>query len=232
MARLPRFVLPGQPQHVIQRGNNRQNIFAAEEDYQFYLEKLTDAAERSGCDIHAYVLMTNHVHLLVTPYCSFGVSKMMQSLGRNYVQYFNHQYKRSGTLWEGRFKSCLVESEEYLLECYRYIELNPVRAAMVNSPADYKWSSYMCNALGKYSNLSTAHDVYLVLGKDDIQRQQAYRDLFEERVDKELVDTLRIPTQKGMVIGSDRFKEELELLNGRKVDNLKMGRPLKAKKRL
>jgi len=127
MARQPRFVLPGQPQHVIRRGNNRQNIFCAEGDYLFYLEKLVDAAERHQCDIHAYVLMTNHVHLLVTPQIETGISKMMQSLVRYYVQYFNYHNKRTGTLWEGQYKASLIDSEKYLLTCMRYIELNPVR---------------------------------------------------------------------------------------------------------
>ena len=138
MARLPRFVLPGHPQHVIQRGNNRQIIFCAESDYQFYLEKLLDAANEHACDIHAYVLMTNHVHLLVTPHEENSISKMMQSLGRYYVQYFNYMYKRTGTLWEGRYKASLIDSDRYLFSCMRYIELNPVRAkGMVEHPSEY-----------------------------------------------------------------------------------------------
>ncbi len=127
MARLPRFVIPGQPQHVIQRGNDRQAIFRNEQDYRFYLEKLREAAEKHQCDIHAYVLMTNHVHLLITPHTETGIGKTMQSIGRYYVQYFNHCYKRTGTLWEGRYKAALIDSEVYLLTCMRYIELNPVR---------------------------------------------------------------------------------------------------------
>ncbi len=140
MARLPRFVIPGQPQHVIQRGNNRQAIFRAEADYQFFLEKLSEAADKHQCDIHAYILMTNHVHLLVTPQTENGIGKMMQMLGRYYVHYFNNRYKRTGTLWEGRYKATLIDSEQYLLTCMRYIELNPVRAQnMAEHPADYPW---------------------------------------------------------------------------------------------
>ena len=136
MARLPRFILPGQPQHIIQRGNNRQDIFCSEDDYLYYLEKLIEAASKHQCDIHAYVLMTNHVHLLVTPHTEEGIGKMMQVLGRYYVQYFNHRYKRTGTLWEGRYKATLIDTEQYLLTCMRYIELNPVRAKeMVNHPS-------------------------------------------------------------------------------------------------
>ena len=141
MARHPRFVLPGHPQHVIQRGNNRNVIFAEDADYCIYMEKLGEACERFGCRIHAYVLMTNHVHLLITPETEQGISKAMQSLGRQYVQYFNYRYQRTGTLWEGRYKASLLDTTQYLLTCYRYIELNPVRACMVEQPAEYRWSS-------------------------------------------------------------------------------------------
>ena len=141
MARQPRFILPGQPQHVIQRGNNRQPIFATTRDYEFYLEKLLKASKEHECQIHAYVLMTNHVHLLVTPTKIDGLSKMMQMLGRYYVQYFNYNYQRTGTLWEGRYKACLISSEQYLLTCMRYIELNPLRAQMVEEPGQYRWTS-------------------------------------------------------------------------------------------
>ena len=137
MARLPRFVLPGQPQHVIQRGNNKAPIFKQKQDYLFYLEKLAEACGRFGCEIHAYILMTNHVHLLMTPDSENSISKTMQSLGRYYVQYFNYRYERTGTLWEGRYKASLLHSEQYLLTYYRYIELNPVRAGMVDHPSDY-----------------------------------------------------------------------------------------------
>lgn len=149
MARQPRYVLPGQPQHVIQRGNNRDVIFVAEADYRFYLDKLKDACDRMGCEVHAYVLMTNHVHLLMTPYEENSLGRVMQSLGRRYVQYFNYRYRRTGTLWEGRYRATLIDAESYLLTCYRYIELNPVRAGMVSHPGDYPWSSYRSNALGQ-----------------------------------------------------------------------------------
>ncbi|MGC2047550.1 MAG: transposase, partial [Gallionella sp.] len=149
MARLPRFVLPGQPQHVIVRGNNRSEIFCADADYRFYLEKLQLACDKHGCDLHAYVLMTNHVHLLITPHEEQSLSKALQMLGRYYVQYYNHCYQRTGTLWEGRYKATLIDSEAYLLTCMRYIELNPVRAGMVAHPSEYPWSSYHHNALGQ-----------------------------------------------------------------------------------
>nr|WP_305908179.1 transposase [Methylomarinum sp. Ch1-1]MDP4520991.1 transposase [Methylomarinum sp. Ch1-1] len=172
MSRLPRFVLPGQPQHVIQRGNNRHIIFVVEEDYQYYLSKLTEACEKHHCDIHAYVLMTNHVHLLITPYVGNGISKVMQSVGRYYVQYFNRRYQRTGTLWEGRYKATLLNSDQYFLVCSRYIELNPVRAGMVKSPEDYRWSSYRGNALNDDDPLLTNHCLYRSLGgmtKSDVE---------------------------------------------------------------
>lgn len=137
MARHPRFVLPGHPQHVIQRGNNRSVIFADDADYTFYLDRLREVCERFKCRIHAYVLMTNHVHLLITPETGIGIGKVMQSLGRQYVQYFNYRYRRTGTLWEGRYKASLLNTDQYLLACYQYVELNPVRAGMVEQPAKY-----------------------------------------------------------------------------------------------
>ncbi|GAA5525253.1 hypothetical protein Maes01_01818 [Microbulbifer aestuariivivens] len=149
MARLPRIAPVGVPQHVIQRGNNRQVCFGCEDDFIAYAGWLRDYAEEYAVEVHAWVFMTNHVHLLVTPLEERAVSKMMQALGRMYVRYFNGAYQRSGTLWEGRYRSCLVQSEDYLLHCYRYIELNPVRAGMVKDPGKYCWSSYGANALGR-----------------------------------------------------------------------------------
>ncbi len=140
MPRKPRFTLPGVPQHIIQRGHNREPCFFSEQDYVRYKQDLKSACDKFHCHIHAYVLMTNHVHLLITPLTEFGISEVMQSLGRRYVRYINHEYKRSGTLWEGRFKASLIDSEAYLLTCMRYIELNPVRANMVKHTGEYRWS--------------------------------------------------------------------------------------------
>ncbi len=142
MPRRPRIQLADHPQHIVQRGHNRAACFFAEEDYRFYLHWLKLGAEKYGCAIHAWVLMTNHVHLLLTPDAPNGISQLMQSLGRRYAQYVNRFYKRSGSVWEGRFKSSLIQAEEYLLTCYRYIELNPVRADMVRDPGEYAWSSF------------------------------------------------------------------------------------------
>jgi putative transposase len=211
MPRLPRFVLPGQPQHVIQRGNDRQAIFRADSDYHFYLEKLAEAAIKYQCDIHAYVLMTNHVHLLVTPQQESSIAKMMQTLGRYYVQYFNTRYHRTGTLWEGRYKATLIDTEEYLLTCMRYIELNPVRAKMlVDDPSKYPWSSYCYNALGQQNHLLTPHLEYKRLGASDTDRQTSYRQLFNVQIPEMTLAAIRKATNKAWVLGSDRFKERMK----------------------
>lgn len=210
MARLPRFVIPGQPQHVIVRGNNRAEIFCAEEDYQFYLEKLKLACDKHRCQLHAYVLMTNHVHMLITPQEDDALSKVMQMLGRYYVQYFNYTYKRTGTLWEGRYKATLIDSEVYLLTCMRYIELNPVRANMVAQPSDYPWSSYPCNALGQANAMVTPHLEYSRLGATDPLRQAAYRQLFQHQLDERNLTEIRVATNKAWVLGGDRFKARIQ----------------------
>jgi len=229
MSRQPRFVLPGQPQHVIQRGNNRDVIFVADEDYRFYLEKLEAACLRFGCELHAYVLMTNHVHLLMTPLAAQSIAKVMQSLGRYYVQYFNYQYKRTGTLWEGRYKSTLLDSEMYLLTCYRYIEMNPVRAEMVDHPSDYPWSSYACNAVGKANPMLSPHDLYLQLGDNDAARQSHYRALFDVQLEAHELDKIRNATNKSWVLGSDRFKERIEALTARQAQPKLRGGDRKSK---
>lgn len=226
MPRLPRISPSGIPAHIIQRGNNRQVCFVADEDHWAYIEWLKEYSAKYRVDIHAWVMMTNHVHLLCTPHNEAGVSKMMQSLGRRYVQYFNREYRRSGTLWEGRFKSCLVQSDKYLLKLYRYIELNPVRADMVKDPGDYRWSSYQINGLGKESKLCTPHHEYLSLGKTSAERQASYRQLFIHEVEGELLKEIRENTNKGMAVGSERFKEEIEALTGRRLHSKKRGRPV------
>jgi len=210
MARLPRFVIPGQPQHVIVRGNNRTDIFCADADYPFYLEKLNQACDKHSCQLHAYVLMTNHVHLLITPHEEDGISKVMQMLGRYYVQYFNYTYKRTGTLWEGRYKATLIDSEAYLLTCMHYIELNPVRAGMVSHPSEYPWSSYHCNATGHPIEMVTPHIEYLRMDKNDELRQAAYRQLFKHRVPDSSLEEIREATNKAWVLGSDRFKIRIQ----------------------
>jgi len=209
MPRLPRFVLVGQPQHIIVRGNNREPIFCADGDYRFYLEKLKLACEKHQCDLHAYVLMTNHVHLLITPHKSDGISKAMQMIGRYYVQYFNYTYKRTGTLWEGRYKATLIDSEQYALTCYRYIELNPVRAGMVDHPLDYPWSSYRANALNEDIDLITYHPLYKSLGRTASERCKAYRALFKAHIPEHTLKEIRAATNKSWVLGSDYFIDKI-----------------------
>ena len=201
MARLPRLYLPDVPQHIIQRGINRQACFISDKDFATYAYRLDQSARRYQVAVHAWVFMTNHVHLLVTPQSEQGVSRMMQATGRHYVRYFNHTYGRTGTLWEGRFKSCLVDVEDYLLACQRYIELNPVRAGMVAVPEDYSWSSYKANGFGKRMRLWTPHRVYLDLGATIRERATAYRELFAGHIDERLVGQIRKATNRGMVLG-------------------------------
>lgn len=217
MARQPRFALPGYTQHVIQRGNNRDIMFVDEEDFQFYRDRLAHCCERFGCAIHAYVFMTNHVHLLMTPQTPKAISQVMQSLGRVYVQHFNYRYRRTGTLWEGRFKASVIDSDRYLLICHRYIELNPVRAGMVASPADYRWSSYACNALGTDDILITPHRLYQDLGRTADARCAVYRDLFAEALSAETLKSIREAANKAWALGNDRFRERVEALSERQV---------------
>lgn len=216
MARLPRLHLPGCAQHVIQRGNNREACFYSEADYKAYLTFLKDAAIKQQVAIHAFVLMTNHVHLLLTPGDEWGASRMMQALGRKYVQYFNFTHGRTGTLWEGRYKSTLVDADNYLLTVYRYIELNPVRASMVAHASEYPWSSFQGNALGKPNELLTPHPLYQRLGKTDAERKAAYRALFRGRMPERDLTAIREATNKAWVLGDDRFKAQIEARTGRR----------------
>ena len=229
MARLVRVCPKGVAQHVIQRGNNRQVCFGGDQDMKAYLSWLKEYSVKYKVDIHAWVLMTNHVHLLCTPNEGGGLSKMMQSLGRSYVRYFNYSYARSGTLWEGRFKSCLVQDEKYLLEVYRYIELNPVRAKMVDDPSDYSWSSYAANALGVESDLQTQHAIYKGLALNKSDRLIAYRSLFEAHVSNELLTEIRTCVNRSLALGDNRFKQEIEALTKQRVTARKVGRPVKEK---
>ena len=230
MPRRTRLRLAGVPQHIIQRGNNRSACFYVDDDYRFYLDNLQELSEKNSVAIHAYVLMTNHVHLLVTPKEKDGVSCLMKFLGQRYVQYVNRTYRRSGTLWEGRFRSCLIDAENYLLLCQRYIELNPVRAGMVKHPAEYRWSSYQCNAQGRLDDRLTPHSVYQQLGVDIEKRCAAYRELFRNQLDPGLVHDIREITNGGYCLGNDRFRGEIEIMLGRRVVRGEPGRPRVEKK--
>lgn len=223
MARLPRLVVAGVPLHLIQRGNNRSATFFSAEDYRRYIAVLFEASQRYGCAIHAYVLMTNHVHLLLTPRDDCSPSRMMQALGRVYVRYFNGRHKRTGTLWEGRFRSTIVDSEHYFLACTRYIELNPVRACMVELPSQYYWSSHRHNAYGQRDRLVTQHEVYQALDTDSVIRQEAYRALFARQLDPTALDAIRSATNRGTALGDTPFCERIEAVLGRSVRPLPRG---------
>lgn len=219
--------MAGVPCHVVQRGNNRDACFFAAEDYEFYLTCLGDACKKYRVACHAYVLMTNHVHLLLTPNTVDGISLLMQSIGRRYVQYVNKHYRRSGTLWESRHKASVVDAEHYLLSCYRYIESNPVFAGMVDHPGDYPWSSFTVNAWGATSDvLISPHDVYLSLGDETQDRLHAYRELFNGSLPKGLVQEIRSCLNFSMPLGSNRFKAEIERVLQRSIGYPKRGRPV------
>ncbi len=225
MSRKPRFALPGVPQHVIQRGHNRGPCFYASGDYHRYRENLREAAEENDAHIHAYVLMTNHVHLLVTPGHPYSISHMMQDLGRKFVRYINCTYRRTGSLWEGRFKASLVDSEAYLLTCMRYIELNPVRAGMVTHPGDYRWSSYAANANGKSDCLINHHPLYENLGNNAPERQHAYRELFRLQLGATDIHDVREALNQELVLGRADFKNRIETMLKRQTRPGKPGRP-------
>lgn len=225
MPRRARVLLPGVTLHLIQRGNNRSACFFAEEDYLFYLEHLANQARKHDCAIHAWCLMTNHVHLLLTPAKPESTGMLMKGLGQRYVQYINRTYRRSGTLWEGRFRSCLMQEDSYVLACYRYIEMNPVRAGMVGHPAEYRWSSYRANAQTEQSTLITRHALYQALAEADGARTAAYRELFRYQLDSGLVDQIRSATNGNYALGSSRFTVEVERVLGRRVTRGKPGRP-------
>lgn len=227
MPRKPRFIIPGVPQHIVQRGHSREPVFFEDSDYSAYRDWLCEGARRYHCDIHAYVLMTNHIHILATPSDSIGIARMMQYVGRRYVPYINQAYGTSGSIWEGRYKASLVQEEHYLLTCMRYIELNPVRASMVKRPADYRWSSYCHNAKGQVDELVTPHTEYLSLGKGNKLRTTAYNALFKAHVDTEILTEIRAAWQTGTPLGNEYFRKKVEKKLGCKVGQTRRGRPTK-----
>ncbi|MFV0436462.1 MAG: transposase [Desulfopila sp.] len=227
MPRRPRIILPGIPLHIIQRGNNRQACFFTDEDYRLYLAWLGEYSCNTNCEIHAYVLMNNHVHLLLTPKYKESAGDLMKRLGQRYVQYINRTYGRSGTLWEGRFRSCVIEEDVYLLTCQRYIELNPVRAGIVNHPGEYTWSSYQINGEGKPSLLISHHPLYHDLGHDESERTAAYRALFRQELESREIADIRRATNGNFALGSNSFQEKMANMLGRRVAPGKAGRPRK-----
>ena len=227
MSRKPRFFVAGVANHIIQRGNNKEVVFIEDEDYVKYQTILNEAATKQCVKIHAYVLMTNHIHLLATADSSNGISHMMQQIGRFYVPYINFKYKRTGTLWEGRFKSSLVDDELYILACMRYIEMNPVRAHMVKAPQDYKWSSYHSNVRGTFDPLISEHVSYKGLAKSRKKQQENYRDMFLEHLDEKLLSDIRKCAQTGTPLGNNKFRTQIESKLKLKVGYNTRGRPRK-----
>jgi len=229
MARLPRPDIAGIPQHVVQRGNNRLPCILDDEDRQRYLQCLRSGLMRFGCQLHAYVLMDNHVHLLLTPGESGAVSRLMHTFARNYVGLFNGRHGRTGTLWEGRYKACLVDSGADFMACSRYIELNPVRACMVAEPGDYPWSSYAANASGRRDPLLTPHAEYCALGYDDAARASTYLASFSNGLPETLVAEIRQYLQQQKALGTDRFRAWVEARTGRFETVRPLGRPRRQK---
>lgn len=223
MPRLARLVLPDVALHVVQRGHNRQACFREDTDRMVYLVLLRDGIKKSRCVLHAYCLMTNHVHLLLTPPDASACGILMRNLGQRYVQYFNSRYDRRGTLWEGRPYSCLVDSTKYVLGCYRYIELNPVRAEMVASAAAYKWSSYEANGGGSDDPLVSPHTEYLALGNDPHARREAYRQLFPAADDPDFLAEIRDATNGGYPLVGNNLKSRLSDVSKRRLKRAKPG---------
>jgi putative transposase len=227
MPRRPRQYLEHIPCHIVQRGNNRTACFVEEQNYQFYLHCLDEALRRYSVALHAYVLMTNHVHLLMTPANATGISRVMQHVGNRYVQYFNKKYQRTGTLWEGRHKSSLIEAERYLLACYRYVELNPVRAGMVKHPGEYGWSSHRHHTTGEPNAMITHHDVFLRLAQNPKERQKRYRDLIQLGLDTRDAHAIRSAATFCTPLGENRFKSQVESKLGRTAGYAARGRPVR-----
>lgn len=226
MARLSRLTLPGHPHHVIQRGNNRQAIFAVTEDYQTMLDLLDENARKFSVAIHAYVLMGNHFHLLATPETPNGLPQMMQAVGRTYVRYFNDQQNRTGTLWEGRYKSTLIQTERYLLACMAYIDLNPVRAGMAAQAKDYPWSSHAHYIGLRTDKLATPHALFWALGNTPFAREAAYAELVQAGISTGQQQALTDSALRGWALGSPDFVENLQKKTTRRVSKGAPGRPV------
>ncbi|MES9899160.1 MAG: transposase [Sedimenticola sp.] len=224
MPRRTRMYIPEPRYYIIQRGNNHEACFIEPENYQFYIELWQELSKRYGVDVHAYCLMTNHIHFLATPSTETALSNTMKVVGSRYAQYINKKYKRTGTLWEGRHRASLVQQNRYLLTCYRYIELNPVRAGMVLRPEEYRWSSYGSNGWGDGSWI-TPHQEYFRLGGDPVVRYHAYRELFKVQLSEENLHLIRKAAHYCQPVSNDRFREEIELKYGVKLGQMIRGRP-------
>ncbi len=225
MPRRARSHLDHVPLHIVQRGHNRDACFFSEDDYRSYLYWLDEALRDAECTLHAYVLMTNHVHLLLTPTRAAAVPGALISLGRRYVQRINRIHNRTGTLWDSRYKSSLIHANSYLLSCQRYIELNPVRAGLVRDPADYRWSSYRLHAFGLPNPIVASHPLYYTLGRDGAARQVAYRRLVEARLERAVTDNIRSALAHGMPVGDSQFLAMVESMTGIPSQPKPRGRP-------
>lgn len=225
MARLPRLTVPGYPHHIIQRGNNRQAIFSGPADYELLLSLIDEHARKQQVAIHAYVLMSNHFHLLATPETAEGIPQMMQAVGRRYVRTYNLRHARTGTLWEGRYKSTLIQAERYLLACMVYIDLNPVRAGMVADPANYPWSSYQHYSGRKVDKLITPHPLYWELGNTPFAREQAYTELVRTGISDQQKRALTDSALRGWALGEPDYVADLQRRTERRVVPAKAGRP-------
>lgn len=230
MARLPRLTLPGYPHHLIQRGNNRQPIFTSTQHYQDMLGLMAENAAKFEVAIHAYVLMSNHFHVLATPTTTSGLSHMMQALGRRYVRLFNDSQGRTGTLWEGRYKSTVIQSERYLLACMVYLDLNPVRAGMVDAPAHYAWSSHAHYVGVRHDPLLTPHAMYWALGNTPFAREVAYSDLVQAGLTPQVQQDLTQSVQRGWALGASDFVGELQKHTARRLSAARPGRPVRVSK--
>jgi putative transposase len=225
MARLPRLTVPGYPHHIIQRGNNRQPIFADRADYELLLGLIDEHARKQQVAIHAYVLMSNHLHLLATPETAAGIPQMMQAIGRRYVRNYNLRHARSGTLWEGRYRSTLIQAERYLLACMVYIDLNPVRAGMVADPAEYAWSSHQHYIGRRADRLVTPHALYWELGNTPFARDQAYAELVRAGLSRTQEQALTDSALRGWALGEANYVAELQRRTERRVARAQAGRP-------
>jgi putative transposase len=228
MARLARLVVPHQLHHVMQSGNDRQQMFREPSDYLLFLEWLSQSARQFKVAIHTYALLPNHLHLLATPSDENGLSRMMQWIGRYYVPYFNNKYGRTGTLWQGRFKATVIEPVQYFITCSRYIELNPVRAGIVAAAAEYRWSSYAHHVGTKADPVVIDHPLYWSLGNTPFDREAAYLRLMEQPLTADEIDVLNEATLKGWLLGSEKFKESIARQTARRISPGKRGRPKKA----
>ncbi len=226
MARLPRLTVPGYPHHVIQRGNNRQAIFSGPPDYRTLLALLEENAKKFSVALHAYVLMDNHFHLLATPSTADGLPLMMQAVGRRYVRYFNDSQQRSGTLWEGRYRSTLIETERYLLACMAYIDLNPVRAGIAREAKDYPWSSHGHYVGLRSDRMVTPHSLFWAMGNTPFAREKAYGELVDAGISRQQQQALTTSVLGGWALGDENFVTNLQKRTERRVNKTKAGRPM------